>query len=125
MTQPAAEIIEKTARKISRLKLNSVAILLLEAHKPFSFVASQALLLGQPLLDMLLPPGLITEVAALLADRRQVDGLIHRLDALQQDGPQPPSQESDSPLWDNTNAKRESFTPPQPLPAGGEGLGEG
>lgn len=82
MTLPTPDFADRLARKISELGLGSVAILFLEAHKPLSFAGSQALLLGQPLLDVFLPAGVTAEMSALLADRNEVERLIARLDAL-------------------------------------------
>lgn len=94
MTQPTPGFIDKVAHKISELGLGSMAIMLLEINKPLSFAGSQALLLGQPLLDIVLPAGVTAEMAALLADRTQIESLIQRLDALRQEAPERSQREA-------------------------------
>lgn len=71
---------EKVADKIARLGLIAPAILLLEAHKPLSFISSQLLLVAQPTLDLFLTKPLSRELVDLLADSAQVEQLIVNLE---------------------------------------------
>ncbi len=76
-----ANFIEKIANKITDLGLTAPAIFLLEANKPLAFVASQALLVAQPTLDIFLPDNFTRNTANLLADPVQLEQLIASLEA--------------------------------------------
>ncbi|MGD2206654.1 MAG: hypothetical protein PVH17_07735 [Anaerolineae bacterium] len=69
-------LVEQLAQQIGRWRLTLPAILFLEAAKPLSFVASQGLLLCQPLLGFLYDESRIAGYADLLAERSNVDRLI-------------------------------------------------
>lgn len=68
------------ATTIKELKLVTPAIVLLEAHKPLGFVASQFFMLGQPVIDLMLPTHFTKNVINLLSNRRYVDHLIQELE---------------------------------------------
>jgi hypothetical protein len=74
------EVIERLTRQIRRWKLSVPALLLLEVARPLSFIASQGLLLCQPLLSYIIEEPRIVDYAELLADRRSVDLLLARLE---------------------------------------------
>lgn len=74
------EMIEHLARQIGRWRLESPAILFLEVTKPLSFIASQGLLLCEPLLGFFYKESQVSEYADLLADRANVERLIARLE---------------------------------------------
>ena len=78
MTSPT--FINQVADKIAQLGLTTPAILLLEAHKPLTFIGSQFLLVFQPTLDLVLPSHLIRNTSDLLADPDQYDHLITLLE---------------------------------------------
>ena len=84
MDEPGAEskeeVIERLTRQIRRWKLSVPALLLLEVARPLSFIASQGLLLCQPLLSYIIEEPRIVDYAELLADRRSVDLLLARLE---------------------------------------------
>jgi len=71
-----SEFVEKIASKISQLGLVGPAVVLLEAHKPLAFIASQALLVAQPSLDLFLPHLSTRQLADLLADPSRLDQLL-------------------------------------------------
>jgi hypothetical protein len=73
-------LIEDLAHKIARLGLTTPAILFLEAHKPLSFLGSQALLFSQPLLGFLLGDEAARDYALLLEDRENVEQLLRSLE---------------------------------------------
>jgi hypothetical protein len=77
------QLIEYVAERISGWKLALPAIVFLEILKPFSFFASQGLLLCQPLLEFFFQGPRIAGYADLLADRTNVERLVTRLE---QDG---------------------------------------
>ena len=72
--------IEHLARQVGRWRLESPAILFLEVTKPLSFIASQGLLLCEPLLSFLVKEPRISEYADLLSDRSSVERLISCLE---------------------------------------------
>ena len=71
---------QKIVDKIAELGLTAPAILLLEAHKPLSFVSSQLLLVAQPTLDIFLPQHFTQNLAGLLVDPTQMEQLISSLE---------------------------------------------
>jgi hypothetical protein len=73
-------VIEHLARQIGRWRLESAAILCLEVTKPLSFIASQGLLLCEPLLGFFYKEPQISEYADLLADRSSVERLLSCLE---------------------------------------------
>jgi hypothetical protein len=78
--EQSQELIERVARQIGDRKLATPALLFLEVIKPFSFLASQGLLLAEPLLSFLYEEPRIGDYADLLADRSNVEYLMGRLE---------------------------------------------
>ncbi|MBN1135706.1 MAG: hypothetical protein JXM73_03930 [Anaerolineae bacterium] len=74
------QLIDRVAERITRRGLAAPAVLLLELFKPFSFIASQGLLLCQPLSSWMNVERQVADYAALLADRSNVDYLVARLE---------------------------------------------
>jgi hypothetical protein len=75
------QLIEQLAAQISRWRLTMPAILLLQVTRPLSFIASQGLLLCQPLLSFVYDASRVADYAELLADRANIDCLVARLEA--------------------------------------------
>ena len=73
-------LIEDLAEQISRWRLNLPVILLLQVTRPFGFIASQGLLLCQPLLSFVYDAPRVADYAELLADRASMDRLVARLE---------------------------------------------
>ena len=84
MREPGLELGEKQMDdlycRIRRWRLTLPALLFLEIARPFSFLASQGLLLCQPLLGFLVDESSIANYAELLADRESLDRLVGRLE---------------------------------------------
>jgi hypothetical protein len=78
------QTVEGLIEKADRWRLTTPAILILEIARPFSFIASQGLLLCQPLLGFFTDEARISEYAELLADRSNLDRLIGGLEARNQ-----------------------------------------
>lgn len=78
-SQPAG-FIQEWAKVIKRKRLSVPVIILLEAHKPFSFIASQFMLLGQPVLDMVLPEQFTHKAIHLFSNRTNLEGFIQELE---------------------------------------------
>ncbi len=72
--------IEQLAEKINQTGLTMPAVLLLEAHKPIAFLASQLLLVAQPSLNLFISPTLTQELTHLLAEEAQLEQLITTLE---------------------------------------------
>ena len=68
------------ADKIRQMGLAAPTILLLEAHKPLSFITGQFLLVSQPILTLFFATEGINNVIALLSDRTSLDGFIEELE---------------------------------------------
>jgi hypothetical protein len=75
------QLIEQLAKQISRWRLTMPAILLLQVTRPLSFIASQGLLLCQPLLSLVYDAPRVADYAELLADRANIDRLVSQLEA--------------------------------------------
>jgi hypothetical protein len=77
---------EKVAHKITRLGLAQPTLLLLEAHKPLTFLSSQCLLIAQPTLNLFVSSGFTQGMVDLLSDPAQLEQLMTHLE---QKTPQP------------------------------------
>lgn len=78
------QLIEQLAWQVSRWGLAQPAIFFLEVTKPLSFVASQGLLLCEPILGFFYGEPRIGDYANLLADRSNVEHLIARIEGDEQ-----------------------------------------
>jgi hypothetical protein len=74
------QLVDRLAERLARRGLTTPAILLLDLFRPFSFIASQALLLCQPLLGWMNIEQQVADYAGLLADRSNVDHLVAQLE---------------------------------------------
>jgi hypothetical protein len=78
------QLIENLIEQISRWKLTVPAIVLLQVTRPFGFIASQGLLLCQPLLSFVYDAPRVADYAELLADRASMERLVTRLEETEQ-----------------------------------------
>ena len=78
------QLIEHLAEQISRRRLTVPAILILQVTRPLSFIASQGLLLCQPLLSFVYDAPRVADYAELLADRASMERLVMRLEEAEQ-----------------------------------------
>lgn len=76
------ELVDSLAQRLDRWGLATPAIALLEAHKPLGFIASQTLLVFQPLLTLFVSDVSLEEYSLLLEDRGSVERIIYRLEQL-------------------------------------------
>jgi len=74
------QLIDRLVEQITRRGLTVPAVLLLDLFRPFSFIASQGLLLCQPLSTWMNAEQQIADYAGLLADRSNLDHLVARLE---------------------------------------------
>jgi hypothetical protein len=78
--QGSEQLIEQLTQRINRWNLTLPAILFLQVTRPLSFLASQGVLLCQPVLSFFLDGPRITDYAELLGDRAHIDRLVARLE---------------------------------------------
>lgn len=78
--EQSEQLIEHLTQQISQWGLALPAIVFLQVTRPFSFLASQGLLLCQPLLSFVYDAPRIADYADLLADRTNIDRLVARLE---------------------------------------------
>lgn len=74
------ELIENLARKVVKHGMAAPAILFLEMHKPFAFLASQTMILGSGFLAPLVGVQNIQEYSKLIESRDNVELLIRRIE---------------------------------------------
>lgn len=86
MRERELEISEQLLQWIRHRGLELPARMALEVARPFSFIASQGLLLCQPLLSYFAQEAHIAAYVDLLADRENLDRLIIQLGAQPQSG---------------------------------------
>jgi hypothetical protein len=75
-------LIESLAGNVVRRRLEMPAVFLLEAHRPLSFLASQALLLSAPLLGSFVGFREVNRFGYFLAERDNLGRLIDRIEQL-------------------------------------------
>lgn len=69
-------IIQAVVQRVSRYRMEMPAILFLEMHKPLSFLASQAVIVGSPFMVPFLGFERVGAFSAFLKDRENVERLI-------------------------------------------------
>jgi hypothetical protein len=75
------QLAERLVQRLDHWRLALPALAVLEAARPFSFIASQGLLLCQPLLSFFYDGSQIAGYADLLADRSNLEYLISQLES--------------------------------------------
>ena len=75
-------LLEQAATEVVRRRLETPAILLLEMHRPLTFLGSQALVLFTPMLAPAFGVERLERITALLEDRRNLDLLLNRMEEL-------------------------------------------
>jgi uncharacterized membrane protein len=74
--------IQRMAEEVARRRLEVPAVLLLEMHRPLTFLASQALVVSTPFLGALVGPDNVLKLSKLMEDRANLDRLLERIEAL-------------------------------------------
>ncbi len=75
-------IIGNIAEGIVRRRLETAAVLLLEMHKPLTFITSQSLIVGSPLIAPFVGIDNLQSASRLLQDRGNIELLILRIEEL-------------------------------------------
>ena len=83
-TQKQREALGRLADLVSERRLSMPAIFMLEAGRPLSFVASQAMIFFEPILEAFCSPGDYRLVAEGLESRDNIEWLIQRLEAAEE-----------------------------------------
>ena len=84
--QDSRQLANRLANQIQRWGLTLPAIVLLEVARPLGFIASQGLLLCQPLLGYFVEEPRIAGYVDLLSNRDNIDHLLARLDSRSHSG---------------------------------------
>jgi hypothetical protein len=82
-------LLERAATAVVRRRLEMPAVLLLELHRPLTYLSSQALVLFTPLLGAALGLERVQTLAKLLEERENLDRLIDRIETLSRETPPP------------------------------------
>ena len=75
-------LVDTIARSVVDRRLETPAVFFLEAHKPLSFVASQAVLVAMPFLSPVVGAQRMADFSRLLRDRENVELLLTRIENL-------------------------------------------
>ena len=79
------QLLERVAQGLSSRGLGTPSIFMLEASKPLSFIASQGMIVLGPFVDALLSWREYHVFVRMIEDRRNVERLIQRLEALEEE----------------------------------------
>lgn len=71
--------LDQIANSLKKRGLHAVALTMLEAGQPLTFIGSQLLWLAQPALGLLWPGTQVHRLAQLMEDPAAVNGLMQRL----------------------------------------------
>jgi hypothetical protein len=83
LTQRQGELLEKVARRVVDLRVSAMAIFLLEATKPLSFLGSQLLVFFNPIIQPIFNFKDYEEVTEMIENRDNIEFLIQRIEKLQ------------------------------------------
>jgi hypothetical protein len=83
LTQRQGELLEKVARRVVDLRASAMAIFLLEATKPLSFLGSQLLVFFNPIIQPIFNFKDYEEVTEMIENRDNIEFLIQRIEKLQ------------------------------------------
>ena len=82
--EQSEQLIEQLSQRLDRWQLTLPALLFLQVTRPLSFIASQGLLLCEPLLGAFYEQVPVGGYADLLADRDKLDRLMSHLEKSRQ-----------------------------------------
>ena len=80
-----SELLNEVAREIVRRNLTVPAILFLESMKPLSFLGGQLMAFFSPFVHMVVDSRSYDAFAAAIEDRENVEHLIKRIEALEEE----------------------------------------
>lgn len=82
------KLIEQAAGEIERRRLEVPAVLMLEMHKPLSFVGSQTSVMFAPFIAPFLGFDFVNNYSRLFANRENVERLLQRIESGRANKPQ-------------------------------------
>jgi hypothetical protein len=82
-TEQQLELLEKLARKVVALRASAMAIFVLEATKPLSFLGSQTMVFFQPIIQTFFEFKDYDNIQEMLENRGNIERLIERIETLQ------------------------------------------
>ena len=74
------ELVRKAAHEIKKRKMETPAVLMLEMHKPLSYLASQAAIVFSPFLVPLVGFDNVNDYSRLLSNRDNIERLLEELE---------------------------------------------
>ncbi len=83
LTQRQGELLERVAQRVVNLRVSAMAIFLLEATKPISFLGSQLMVFFNPIIQPIFNFRDYEEVTEMIENRDNIELLIQRIEALQ------------------------------------------
>src|SRR5438093_760959 len=81
-SEEVEQLTGRIAEEVARRRMEVPAILFLEMHKPLTFLTSQGLVVGAPLIAPFVGLENVQIASRLLQDRRNVEQLIQRIEEL-------------------------------------------
>lgn len=79
-----AELCEKIANRVVQLRFTPVAIVLLEAIKPISFLGNQLMVFLAPMVGAFTTSPVYDEMTAFLEDRSNLEMLVQKIEELEE-----------------------------------------
>jgi len=84
LTQRQGILLEKVAQRVVDLRVSAMAIFLLEATKPLSFLGSQLMVFFNPIIQPIFNFKDYEEVTEMIENRDNIEFLIQRIEQLQE-----------------------------------------
>jgi hypothetical protein len=106
------ELLEAVAGRVVRMGLAVPSVFFLESTKPLSFVGSQALVFLEPFVQAFLTIRHYQQFTRLMEDRRNVEKLIQRVEALDDENRRAERERKAQEKQRKAEAKRAKAAPP-------------
>ena len=84
---PHEQLIERVAQRLVELRMGIPAVFMLEATRPLSFVASQALIVFEPIVGAIFNIAEYRQFQQMMEDRANIDRLMNRIEELEDHRP--------------------------------------
>jgi hypothetical protein len=78
-----AQLIERVAQRLVALRMGVPALFMLEATRPLSFVASQAMIVFEPIVGAIFNVAEYRQFQRLMEDRGNIERLMNRIEELE------------------------------------------
>lgn len=80
---PHEQLIERVAQRLVELRMGAPALFMLEATRPLSFVASQAMIVFEPIVGAIFNVAEYRQFQQMMEDRANIDRLMNRIEELE------------------------------------------